>query len=281
MLRRSPVPGRLRDTWNSLPPDRQYDSASSVMVRGIRGGLRPAAAVRIEPFAVAETGVSAGPAESGPVAGLPGSRGLPILGRNPLTGILSPKRTTATRPMSEGLRVPCGQVPADRVSCRDGYRTGVGTPLRAGMRRGGSADPSGEANDLGRPDGAPDDGFKPAGPSRRAAPARVPPAVGGRAVNLDHPGGGCQAALVQFQAVMTGTPTIRATVIMFSVMRLLLRGEWPPGQLLRGPQIGPGLGGGYTTLPPVAGRHRAPTGGRPGSGLAWCLRWPQPPQQPT
>jgi len=44
--------------------------------------------VRIEPSAVAETGVSVGLAESGPVAGLPGCRGLPILGRNPLTGIL-------------------------------------------------------------------------------------------------------------------------------------------------------------------------------------------------
>jgi len=36
-----------------------------------------------------------------------------------------------------------------------------------------------------------------------APPARVPPAVGGRAVNLDHPGGGCQAALVQLQALLT------------------------------------------------------------------------------
>ena len=77
---------------------------------------------------MAETGVSAGPVESGLVAGLPGSCGLPILARNPLTGILSPKRTTATRPVSEGLRVPCGQVSADRVSYRDGYRIGVPEP---------------------------------------------------------------------------------------------------------------------------------------------------------
>jgi len=62
------------------------------------------------------------------VAGLPGPCGLPILARNPLTGILSPKRTTATRPMNEGLRVPRGQVSADRASYRDGYRTGAGTP---------------------------------------------------------------------------------------------------------------------------------------------------------
>ena len=81
---------------------------------------------------MAETGVSPGPAESGPVAGLPGSCGLPILARNPLTGILSPKRTTATRPVSEALRVPCGQVSADRVSYRDGYRIGAGTARRAG-----------------------------------------------------------------------------------------------------------------------------------------------------
>src|SRR6266851_160255 len=98
-----------------------------------------------------------------------------------------------------------------------------GQPAGRGAARGGSADPSGEANDLGRPDGAPDDGFKLAGPDRlqlvleilgagaldvkaphRAAPARVPPAVGGRAVNLEHPRGGCQAALVQLQAVLAG-----------------------------------------------------------------------------
>src|SRR5258707_2816338 len=104
-----------------------------------------------------------------------------------------------------------------------GTGSALGHPAGRGAARGGSADPSGEANDLGRPDGAPDDGFKLAGPDRlqlvleirgagtldietphRAAPARVPPAVGGRAVNLDHPRGGCQAALVQLQAVVTG-----------------------------------------------------------------------------
>jgi hypothetical protein len=39
---------------------------------------------------------------------------------------------------------------------------------------------------------------------------------------------------------------------MFSVMGLLLRGKRPPDQLPRAAQIGPGLGGGYTTQAPVA-----------------------------
>jgi hypothetical protein len=69
-------------------------------------------------------------------------------------------RTSATlqthqeRPMSERLRVPCWQVSADRVSYRYGYRDRRwDTPEGRGAARGGSADPSGEANDLGRPTG--------------------------------------------------------------------------------------------------------------------------------
>src|ERR1039457_7326668 len=62
-------------------------------------------------------------------------------------------RTSATlqthqeRPMSERLRVPCWQVSADRVSYRYGYRDRRwDTPEGRGAARGGSADPSGEAN---------------------------------------------------------------------------------------------------------------------------------------
>jgi hypothetical protein len=62
-----------------------------------------------------------------------GSCGLPILARNPRTHSF-PKPHDRHAPVSEGLRVPRGHVPADRVSCRGGYRTGVGTPRRAAVR---------------------------------------------------------------------------------------------------------------------------------------------------
>src|SRR5580692_1544070 len=95
---------------------------------------------------------------------------------------------------------------------------GAGTPQHVpGLR------PSAETNDLGWPDWPPDNGLTLAGPdglqivlkirgagaldveaSDRAAPARVPPAVNDRAMNLDGPCGGCQAGLVQLQVLASG-----------------------------------------------------------------------------
>src|SRR5207344_702289 len=72
-------------------------------------------------------------------------------------------------------------------------------------------------------DWPPDDGLKLAGPDglqivleirgacwldvetpHSAPPARVPPAMGDRAGNPDHLRGGCQAALIQLQVLVTG-----------------------------------------------------------------------------
>src|SRR5450631_3749186 len=126
--------------------------------------------------------------------------------------------------MHELLRARGGQVPEARIHDRDGYGTcavgargAVGSTYVQGLRS------SAETNDLGWPDWSPDDGLKLAGPDGlqivlqirgagaldveapdRAAPARVPPAVNDRAMNLDGPRGGCQAGLVQLQALVSG-----------------------------------------------------------------------------
>src|SRR5437660_325023 len=110
---------------------------------------------------------------------------------------------------------------------RRGLMSAAGNAACAGARTAQHAPglrPSAETNDLGWPDWPPDNGLKLAGPDGlqivlkirgagaldveapdRAAPARVPPAVNDRAMNLDGPRGGCQAGLVQLQVLVSGT----------------------------------------------------------------------------
>jgi hypothetical protein len=125
--------------------------------------------------------------------------------------------------MHELLRARYGQVPEARTHDRDGYGTCAGAPGAGTAQHVPGLRPSAETNDLGWPDWPPDNGLKLAGPdglqivlkirgagaldveaSDRAAPARVPPAVNDRAMNLDGPRGGCQAGLVQLQVLVSG-----------------------------------------------------------------------------
>ena len=112
--------------------------------------------------------------------------------------------------MHELLRARYGQVPKARTHDRGGYGTCAGAPGARTAQHAPGLRPSAETNDLGWPDWPPDNGLKLAGPDGlqivlkirgagaldveapdRAAPARVPPAVNDRAMNLDGPRGGC------------------------------------------------------------------------------------------
>src|SRR5580704_13142252 len=125
--------------------------------------------------------------------------------------------------MHELLRARYGQVPEARTHDRDGYGTCAGAPGARTAQHAPGLRPSAETNDLGWPDWPPDNGLKLADPDGlqivlkirgagaldveapdRAAPARVPPAVNDRAMNLDGPRGGCQAGLVQLQVLVSG-----------------------------------------------------------------------------
>src|SRR5271166_7100006 len=125
--------------------------------------------------------------------------------------------------MHELRRARYGQVPEARTHDRDGYGTCAGAPGARTAQQVPGLRPSAETNDLGWPDWPPDNGPKLAGPDGlqivlkiggagaldveapdRAAPARVPPAVNDRAMNLDGPRGGCQAGLVQLQVLVSG-----------------------------------------------------------------------------
>ena len=125
--------------------------------------------------------------------------------------------------MHELLRERYGQVPEAPTHVRDGYGTCAGAPGARTAQHVPGLRPSAETNDLGWPDWPPDNGLTLAGPdglqivlkirgagaldveaSDRAAPARVPPAVNDRAMNLDGPRGGCQAGLVQLQVLVSG-----------------------------------------------------------------------------